>query len=188
MTTLIIIPAALILGVLVAIILRQRRDIHELKDKDHHLREWIESVRRERPSLVMMARHLEEDETRQLLRHRYKLITDLLAAGVSRDYEQRDAVLDEVDRTTADPAEFMRQIRLIYGHLQPAMTERLREGGLSDREIEICCLYALGLNGKTIQQYTRNGRHFQDVSVIRRKLGLGEHDRNIDGYIHSLLK
>ena len=189
MTTLIIIIlAALLLGMALAIILRQRRDIQELKDKGRHLTEWIEAVRRERPSLVTMARHLEEDETHQLLRHRYNLITELLAAGVSRDYERRDTVLDEVDRTVADPAEFMRQIRLIYGHLQPVLIERLREGGLSDREIEICCLYALGLNGKTIQQYTHDGRHFQNVSVIRRKLGLGEHDRNINGFIRSLLK
>ncbi len=65
---------------------------------------------------------------------------------------------------------------------------RLCECGLSDREVEICCLYALGLNGKTIQQYTRDGRHFQNVGLIRKKLGLGEHDRNIDGYIRSLLK
>ena len=189
MTTLIIIIlAALLLGMALAIILRQRRDIQELKDKDRHLAEWIEAVRRERPSLVVMARHLEEDEILQLLRHRYNLICELLAAGVSHDYERRDAVLDEVDRTVADPTDFMRQIRLIYGHLQPVLIERLREGGLSDREIEICCLYALGLNGKTIQQYTHDGRHFQNVSVIRRKLGLGEHDRNINGFIRSLLK
>ena len=93
-----------------------------------------------------------------------------------------------MDRTVADPAEFMRQIRLIYGRMQPVLMARLEEGGLTEREIEICCLYALGLNGKTIQQYTHDGRHFQNVSVIRRKLGLGEHDKNIDGFIRSLLK
>ena len=70
--------------------------------------------------------------------------------------------------------------------MQPLMMERFRESGLTDREVEICCLYALGLNGKTIQQYTRDGRHFQNVSLIRKKLGLGEHDKNIDGFIRSL--
>ena len=30
--------------------------------------------------------------------------------------------------------------------------------------------------------------YFQNVGLIRKKLGLGEHDRNIDGYIRSLLK
>ena len=187
-TVIIGILAAVLLGVVIAIILGQRHIIKELEDKDRKLTEWIEVIRRECPSLITMAQHLEDDETRQLLRHRYNLIGELLAAGVSHDFERRDAVLDEVDRTVADPAEFMRQIRLIYGRMQPVLMARLEEGGLTEREIEICCLYALGLNGKTIQQYTHDGRHFQNVSVIRRKLGLGEHDKNIDGFIRSLLK
>ncbi len=55
-----------------------------------------------------------------------------------------------------------------------------------NHKLEICCLYALGLNGKTIQQYTGDSRHYQNVGIIRKKLGLGEHDKNIDGYIKSL--
>ena len=97
-------------------------------------------------------------------------------------------ILEEIDALVADRDEFLRQTRLVYERLQPQMTGLLRENGLTDRQVEICCLYALGLNGKTIQQYTRDGRHFQHVGHIRTKLGLGEHDRNIDGYIRSLLK
>lgn len=63
---------------------------------------------------------------------------------------------------------------------------RKRQVVLTGEELEICCLYALGLNGKTIQQYTGDSRHYQNVGIIRKKLGLGEHDKNINGYINSL--
>ena len=192
MTTLIWISATVILlgaaGVLTAIILRQRRSIAALRRELDESAELFRTLERERPSIAYMARHLEDDETRQLIRHRYDLMGDLLAAAVSGKADRHNALLNEVERLVSDRDEFIRQTRLIYEHLQPGMTSRLHECGLTDREIGICCLYALGLNGKTIQKYTRDGRHFQNVGLIRKKLGLGEHDRNIDGYIRSLLK
>ena len=104
------------------------------------------------------------------------------------DHERCNAILDDLEELVADPAVFTRQLRLIYSCLQPVMMSRLLECGLTEREVDICCLYALGLNGKAIQQYTHNGRHFQHVGQIRKKLGLGEHDKNIDGYIRDLLR
>ena len=159
-----------------------------IRRRHRNLSEQLNILIQERPVLAEMARLKGDEEAYQLIRDRYDLVSELLAAGVSGDADRSDAVLDRVAQLVADPAEFMRQIRLVYALMQPLMMARLREGGLSDREIEICCLYALGLNGKTIQQYTRDGRHFQNVSVIRKKLGLGEHDKNIDGYIRSLLR
>ena len=145
-------------------------------------------LERERPTLAHMTRYIADDETRQLIRYRYDLLARILAAEVAGDSSRIDEILEEVDALVADRAEFLRQTRLVYERMQPQMTAILREKGLTDRQVEICCLYALGLNGKTIQQYTRDGRHFQHVGHIRKKLGLGEHDRNIDGYIRSLLK
>ena len=160
---------------------RYRKELQQMTEQ-HALLE------RERPTLALMARHLEEDETHQLIRYRYNLMRRILAAEVAGDSGRIDEILEEIDALVADRDEFLRQTRLVYERLQPQMTENLRGNGLTDRQVEICCLYALGLNGKTIQQYTRDGRHFQHVGHIRKKLGLGEHDRNIDGYIRSLLK
>ena len=129
-----------------------------------------------------------DEATNALLRHRASLISRLLAAEISGDTEVNDSVMEEIGVMVGDREEFMRQNRLLYERWQPLMTTHLRECGLTDDEIEICCLYAMGLNGKTIQQYTQDGRHYQNVGIIRKKLGLGEHDKNIDGYIKSLLK
>ena len=129
-----------------------------------------------------------DEATNALLRHRASLIGRLLAAEISGDTEGNDAVMEEIGVMVGDREEFMRQNRLLYERWQPSLIEHLRNSGLTDSEIEICCLYAMGLNGKAIQQYTQDGRHYQNVGVIRKKLGLGEHDKNIDGYIKSLLK
>lgn len=183
----IILPAVLCVA-MVAVVLWQRRAIVLLKRRQQGMTDLLRTMEEERPALMKMAQTPADDEARQLIRHRYDMISELLAAVVSGDTERSNAVLDGVEELVSDPAVFMRQLRLIYSRLQPAMTSRLVACGLTDREIEICCLYALGLNGKAIQQYTRNGRHFQHVGQIRKKLGLGEHDKNIDGYIRSLLK
>ena len=168
------------------VLILQRREMKAAQRKANRLENLLHSLAEERPVLAQMAKLKEDDETFQLIRHRYNLVAELLAAGVSGDAERSNTVLEQVDKLVADPADFMRQLRLVYDQMQPLMMARLRESDLTDREVEICCLYALGLNGKTIQQYTRDGRHFQNVSLIRKKLGLGEHDKNIDGFIRSL--
>ena len=136
-------------------------------------------------SIISTAR---DDETNVLLHHRASLIGRLLAAEISGDSGVNDSVMAEIGTMVGDRDEFMQQNRLLYERWQPLMVAHLRKCGLTDSEIEICCLYALGLNGKAIQQYTQDGRHYQNVGIIRKKLGLGEHDKNIDGYIKSLLK
>jgi len=148
----------------------------------------ISTLESERPALAEMIRTVQDDETRRLIRNRSELIERMFAAAVSGDPERSNAVLEEIEQLVGERPEFMRQTRMIYERLQPRMVAHLRERGLTNEEIEICCLYALGLNGKAIQNYTRDGRHYQNVGLIRKKLGLGEHDKNIDGFIRSLMK
>jgi len=174
--------------VMLAVIIAQWIYIHRLKPRKKAREDFLQALSESRPALAQMIQVTEDDESRQLIRHRYDLLGKLLASGVSGDVVRKENLLDEVDRLVADRDTFMRETRLIYERMQPYMIETLRAHGLSDSEIEVCCLYALGLNGKSIQQYTRDGRHYQNVGLIRKKLGLGEHDLNIDGYIRSLLK
>jgi len=129
-----------------------------------------------------------DDQVEDLLRHRAQLIARLLVAEISGDSGQNESVMDELGSIVTEREEFIRQNRLLYERWQPNVISHLRACGLTDDEVGLCCLYALGLNGKAIQQYTRDGRHYQKVGAIRKKLGLGEHDRNIDGYIKSLMK
>ena len=58
---------------------------------------------------------------------------------------------------------------------------------LSEREIEYCCLYALGLKGKEVGSYIKMRSHFNISSDVRKKLGLVESDTNLGIYIRKLL-
>lgn len=174
-------------GALIATAFWRWRTMRLLRAHQQHMAELIHTLE-ERPALMKMVQTPADDEARQLIRHRYDVLSELLAAVASGDHARCNAVLDGLEELVAEPAVFTRQLRLIYARLQPIMMTHLLGHGLSEREIDICCLYALGLNGKAIQQYTHNGRHFQHVGQIRKKLGLGEHDKNIDGYIRDLLR
>ena len=182
-----IILAAVLFGALAATAIWQWRTIRLLRSHQRRMAELLRTME-ERPALKQMAETPADDEARQLIKHRYDVLSELLAAVVSDDHERCNAVLDGLEKLVADPAVFTRQLRLIYARLQPTMMSHLLNCGLTEREVDICCLYALGLNGKAIQQYTHNGRHFQHVGQIRKKFGLGEHDKNIDGYIRDLLR
>lgn len=186
--TLLEILLSVLLGLMAILVVIQWRYIVRAQRDRRKLRQLIDTLEQERPALAQMLKSIPDDETRQLIRNRSELVEKILAAAVSGDPERSNAVLDEVDRLVGERTDFMRQTRLIYSRIQPKMIERLRAGGLNDEEVEICCLYALGLNGKAIQIYTRDGRHYQKVGLIRKKLGLGEHDKNIDGFIRSLMR
>lgn len=187
MSTILIIIAAILFGALAATAAGQWRAIRLPRTSHRRMADLLRTME-ERPALMQMAQTPADDEARQLIKQRYNMVGDLLAAVVAGDHGRCNAILDGLEELVADPAVFTRQLRLIYSCLQPVMMSRLLECGLTEHEVDICCLYALGLNGKTIQQYTHNGRHFQHVGQIRKKLGLGEHDKNIDGYIRDLLR
>ena len=74
----------------------------------------------------------------------------------------------------------------IIGH--PRFLIYLKEKGLSDLEIGYCCLLAIGLRGKEIVAYLNSRSYYNASSAIRKKLGLNEHDTNINLYIQKLLK
>lgn len=179
---------SVLLGVMAIVVIAQWRYIIRARRDQRNLTRLLSSLEEERPALAQMILTAHDDEARQLIRNRSELVEKILAAAVSGDPERSYAVLDEVEQLVAERPEFMRQTRLIYERIQPRMIARLRESGLDDEEVETCCLYALGLNGKAIQTYTGDSRHYQNVGLIRKKLGLGEHDKNIDAFIRSLMR
>lgn len=177
-----------LLGLMVVVITFQALWIDAYKKKQKHSQELIRDLQKEQDLLNQLRDQDEYKDIRPLLERRASLIGRLMAAGISGDRDVNEAILKEIESLVADREIFMRENMQMYERWQPAMISHLRECGLTDEEMEVCCLYAMGLNGKSIQQYTQDGRHYQNVGLIRKKLGLGEHDKNIDGYIKSLIK
>lgn len=183
-----VILCIVLLAALILIIVLQSLWIARYKKSQRQAQDLIKTLEMERAMLVRLRDQVEYKDIRQLLERRASLIGRLMAAGISGDSQQHESVLEEVGSLVAERETFMQENLQLYERWQPAMIARLRECALTDEELQICCLYAMGLNGKAIQQYTGDGRHYQNVGLIRKKLGLGEHDKNIDGYIKSLIK
>ena len=88
----------------------------------------------------------------------------------------------------SDREEFIRQNRLIFNESHPEFIRHMKKKGLTEKEIEHCCLYAIGLNGKMATTFTNLKRHYHVGSSIRKKLGLNGHDTNISIHIKRLFK
>ena len=86
----------------------------------------------------------------------------------------------------SDRAEFVRQNRLIFNQSASRFINHLTEKGLTEIEIDHCCLYAIGMNGKMVTTFTNAKRHYHIGSDVRKKLGLSTHDTNISIYIRNL--
>ena len=70
----------------------------------------------------------------------------------------------------------------------PSFFNYLREKGLTDWEINYCCLYLIGLKGKDIGDFINLKRHYSYGSIIRQKLGLTENDTNLSLHLRKMLK
>ena len=83
--------------------------------------------------------------------------------------------------------EFMNSTRLAFTGTHPKFIQYLEEKGLTEWEINYCCLYLIGLKGKDIGEYINLKRHYTYGSVIRQKLGLTENDTNLSLYLRKLM-
>ena len=81
----------------------------------------------------------------------------------------------------------MSSTRLAFAGSHPNFMKYLEDHNLTEREIEYCCLYALGLKGKEVGSYIKMRSHFNISSNVRKKLGLVESDTNLGIYIRKLL-
>ncbi len=63
----------------------------------------------------------------------------------------------------------------------------LEAHGLTEREIDFVCLYALGLRGKDIGNYLDLARHYNISTEIRKKLGLDTNDTNLGPFIRKMM-
>jgi hypothetical protein len=93
----------------------------------------------------------------------------------------------EVDGVVANQDSFMNATRLAYSVSHPAFIHYLEQKGLTEWEINYCCLYAIGLKGKEVGAYIKMRSHYNQSSAIREKLGINEHDTNLGIYLRKLL-
>ncbi len=179
----------IILTVIVASVAVDRIAISKRKTeiRNKWLKRDIERLEKEKNMLSGMKEEgVLNDEMKMLLEERLNVLNGFITAHISGNCSEK--AYDELERLMSDRNSFIESTRMsfIIGH--PRFLIYLKEKGLTDLEIGYCCLNAIGLRGKEIVAYLNSRSYYNASSAIRKKLGLNEHDTNINLYIQKLLK
>ena len=187
-TILILSTIAGIMGLALAtfVILAFRRQLKIKEQEKEMLKFRMDGLMAEREELSRI--HMADENVRKIIAERLAIIDGFVMSETLQDNifgKEAEEALKEIIK---DRDKFTTQTRLIFNQSHPEFIRHLMQKGLSEREIEHCCLYAIGLNGKMVTAFTNLKRHYHVGSDIRKKLGLTGHDTNISIYIRKLLK
>lgn len=125
----------------------------------------------------------------EVIRERLKLLNSVIAGYVNNQGDDIGVkAANAIKKATENKDDLLKSSKLYFKLLYPKFIEYLEEKGLNEDEVTICCMYCMGLSGKGLKYYTKNARHYIDCSMpIRRKLGLAEHDTNLNIYLRKVL-
>ena len=183
---LICIVILLSLSLTICIIIAIRRQL-QLKEHEHReLARQLDGLMAEREELARISTH--NEEARKIISERLRIIDNFVFSDVLQDETFKREASIMLKGIISDREAFIRNNRLIFNQSYPSFIEFLQEMDLTEQEIEHCCLYAIGLNGKMATTFTNLKRHYHIGSSIRKKLGLNEHDTNISIHIKRLFK
>ncbi|MGM9739895.1 MAG: hypothetical protein ACI3ZP_04755 [Candidatus Cryptobacteroides sp.] len=130
----------------------------------------------------VLARDSLDKSVREHLGRRLGLLNRFIASNMTPNYSFGTAA--ELEQLMKDKSYFIESTRVSFLIENPDFIAYLKQKGLSDGEIGYCCLYAIGLKGKDISAYLGKG-HYKLSSSIRKKLGLSEHDTNLDIFLRE---
>ena len=195
---LIIIVLACIVAVLalviVVYIIRRRLLITRAKNRELEVEKqkyeqlYADAVA-ERDALTKMVEDSNiREEAKAVIKARLDVLNKVIISQITGTTSASKRAYEELESLLTDKESFIESTRLtIEGHNQEFITA-LKERGLTDEEINICCLYAIGLKGKDIKAYTSQPRHYHHSADIRHKLGLTESDTNISIFLRDMLE
>ena len=121
---------------------------------------------------------MDNDSLRRLITSRMQIFFKLLVSVIiyGRISENTES---EIKNVVENKRLLLDNLRQYAALTYPELEQYLTEHGLTEREIDFCNLYLLGLRGKEIGRYLGLARHYTVSSGIRRKLGLGAYLRQI---------
>mgnify|MGYP003542561098 FL=1 len=144
----------------------------------------------ERDNLNALLQQNEEPdpEAMNAVARRLELLNKFFTAYITDNSDIDRKASKEMEELLEDKEKFMDSNRLAYAGSHPKFIKYLQDKGLTEWEINYCCLYALGLKGKEVGAYIKMRSHYNNSSEVREKLGISEHDTNLGIYIRKLVK
>lgn len=164
-----------------------KRDIEKLEKEKERYKTMYKEVQEEKEVLSGMKEEGEmNEEIRELIEERLNVLNRFITAYISGNCSEK--AYNELEKLMSNRGGFIDSTRLSFAIGHPRFLIYLKDKGLTDLEIGYCCLHAIGLRGKEIVSYLNSRSYYNASSAIRKKLGLKEHDTNINIYIQNLLK
>ena len=129
-----------------------------------------------------------KDEAKAVIRERLEILNKVIISHITDTSSANKKAYQELEALVADRESFIESTRLTIEGNNPEFIAALKKQGLTDEEINICCLYVIGLKGKDIKAYTSQPRHYNQSADIRHKLGLTENDTNLSIFLREMLE
>ena len=185
---------ALIGSLLVIMIIRRRLQISHAKNRELEVEKqkyeqlYADAIA-ERDALTKMVEDSSvKDETKAVIKARLDVLNKVIISQITGTTSANKKAYEELELLLADKETFIESTRLTIEGNNPEFITALKRRGLTDEEINICCLYAIGLKGKDIKAYTSQPRHYNQSADIRHKLGLTESDTTLSIFIRDMLE
>jgi tetratricopeptide (TPR) repeat protein len=125
-------------------------------------------------------------DMKDMIFKRLEILNTIVVSHLSaRDSDIRKA-REKLEELISDRNAFIQSTRMTIDKSCPEFLRKLQTYGLDNDEIDICCLYAIGMKGKDIKTYTGQSRLYIQSAGIRHKLGLEESDTNLSIYIRDM--
>ena len=128
------------------------------------------------------------EKTRQVISDRLEVLNKVIISHITDTSRDNRKAYEELEALISDRASFLESTKKTIENINPDFVAYLVSKGLTESEVNLCCLYAIGMKGKDIKDYTATASVYKDSSVIRQKLGLMENDTNLSNFLHDLFK
>ena len=185
---------ALIGSLLVIMIIRRRLQVSHAKNRELEVEKqkyeqlYADAIA-ERDALTKMVEDSSvREETKAVIKARLDVLNKVIISQITGTTSANKKAYEELESLLADKDTFIESTRLTIEGNNPEFITALKERGLTDEEINICCLYAIGLKGKDIKAYTNQSRHYHHSADIRHKFGLTESDTNLSIFLRDMLE
>ena len=185
---------ALIGSLLVIMIIRRRLQVSHAKNRELEVEKqryeqlYADAIA-ERDALTKMVEDSSvREETKAVIKARLDVLNKVIISQITGTTSANKKAYEELELLLADKETFIESTRLTIEGNNPEFITALKRRGLTDEEINICCLYAIGLKGKDIKAYMSQPRHYNQSADIRHKLGLTESDTNLSIFIRDMLE
>ena len=180
--------------VIVVYIIRRRLQITRAKNRELEVEKqkyeqlYADAIA-ERDALTKMVEDSSvREEAKAVIKARLDVLNKVIISQITGATSAYKTAYEELESLLADKDTFIESTRLTIEGNNPEFITALKQRGLTDEEINICCLYAIGLKGKDIKAYTSQPRHYNQSADIRRKLGLTESDTNLSIFLRDMLE